>query len=478
MNSKQSYQIDTRNPMSVINLIDSGEAHGKNSLVLSLIALGGVFVDAYDFSSLSIGTIQLQHEMHLAGWELGLISSAMAFSAVFGALVGGHFVDKIGRLKMFLLDLYFFVISAVGASLAPNLAILIFFRLMMGLGAGLDFPVALSFVAEFSPAKIRGRFVNLSYVNWYIAAIAGYLFTYIVYELGAGNNLWRYAVGFGAVPALIILVLRYKYMEESPMWAAHRRKSQDVINILKKSLNVERVEDLSVGELSMTPHSSTRNFRQIFSSRYAMRTLLASSIAFTQSIEYFAVIFYLPIIAQMLFGHRLLYAILGGMFFSFFGVIGSISQAWICDRTGIRKLALVGYAIAGVSLPIIGLAHGFGLLPLAAVFVSLFLLGHSLGPGPQGMAMAALSFPTMLRGSAIGWTQGMLRVGSIVGSFAFPLLLGAVGFNATFQLLMLAPLAGGLVTLLIRWEPIGKPIEEEWCQSQEMELEPVTDGKV
>ncbi len=284
MSFKHTYHIDSGKPMTVINLIDSGEARGKKSLILSLIALGGVFVDAYDFSSLSIGTIQLQRQMHLAGWELGLISSAMAVSAVFGALVGGDFVDRIGRLKMFLLDLYFFVISAIGASLAPDLGILLFFRLMMGLGAGLDFPVALSFVAEFSPAKIRGRFVNLSYVNWYIAAIIGYLFTYAVYQLGAGSNLWRYAVGFGAVPAVIILVLRYKYMEESPMWAAYRGKSQDVVNILKKSLNVEKVVDLSEDSVVMSSDSE-RHFRRIFSPRYALRTFLASSIAFTQSIE-------------------------------------------------------------------------------------------------------------------------------------------------------------------------------------------------
>ncbi len=180
----------------------------------------------------------------------------------------------------------------------------------------------------------------------------------------------------------------------------------------------------------------------------------------------------------MLFGHRLLYAILGGMFFSLFGVLGSVLQAWVCDRTGIRKLALIGYMIAFISLPAIGLAHGFGLLPVAAVFVALFLFGHSLGPGPQGMAMAALSFPTMLRGSAIGWTQGMLRVGSIVGSFAFPLLMSRVGFNTTFEFVALAPLAGGLVTLLIRWEPIGKSVEEEWFQSHDMELEPLTDSKM
>jgi MFS family permease len=150
-----------------------------------IIALGGVFVDAYDFTSLGIGAIQLRHEFHLTATEVGALSSTMAFSALFGALVGGYFVDKLGRKRMFLLDLWFFVFSAIGAALAPNLAVLLAFRLLMGLGVGLDFPVAMSFVAEFSNRANRGRFVNLSYLNWYLAAIVGFIASWIGYVLGA-----------------------------------------------------------------------------------------------------------------------------------------------------------------------------------------------------------------------------------------------------------------------------------------------------
>ena len=114
-------------------------------------------VDAYDFTSLGIGAIQLRHEFHLTATEVGALSSTMAFSALFGALIGGYFVDKLGRKRMFLLDLWFFVFSAIGAALAPNLVVLLAFRLLMGLGVGLDFPVAMSFVAEFADRAHRGR---------------------------------------------------------------------------------------------------------------------------------------------------------------------------------------------------------------------------------------------------------------------------------------------------------------------------------
>lgn len=187
-----------REPSDVVRLVEAKAEHAtakeersakRMNLLVVAIALGGVFVDAYDFTSLGMGVIQLRSQFHLSASEVGLLSATMAVSAVFGAGFGGYFVDKLGRRRMFLLDLYFFVISAVAAALAPNLWVLGVARLMMGLGVGLDFPVALSFVAEFSTRLKRGSYVNASYVNWYTAAILGFAASFVGYAAGAGPNL-------------------------------------------------------------------------------------------------------------------------------------------------------------------------------------------------------------------------------------------------------------------------------------------------
>jgi MFS transporter, putative metabolite transport protein len=463
--------IIIRSASDVSGIVDAGIDHSdpiaqrrarRKTLLVMVIALGGVFVDAYDFTSLGIGTIQLRHEFHLSAAAVGLLSATMAFSAMFGALFGGYFVDKLGRKDMFLLDLWFFVISAIGAALAPNLTILILFRLLMGLGVGLDFPVALSFVVEFCDRARRGLFVNSSYVNWCLAALVGFAATYIGYVLGAGENLWRIAVGFGAVPALILLVLRYRYMLESPLWVAHQGDLAAAAAILRKTrkLDVEVAPD-AVQEPPQRPQSMLEAARNIFSPRYRPRAILSAVISCVQSIEYYAVIFYLPVISQLIFGPSLLNAILGGAIFNAVGLVGSVFQARVCDRLGLRPLALGGAALTAVSLCGIALGHALGSLVLQAIMLAAFMLGHTTGPGPQGMAYAALSFPTPIRGSAVGWAQGMLRVGSIVGFLFFPMVLAACGFTTTFALLAAAPLIIAAVTLIIRWEPIGVDIEAE-----------------
>ncbi len=387
----------------------------------------------------------------------------MAVSALFGALFGGYLVDKFGRKEMFLLDLWFFVIAAIGAALAPNLWVLIGFRLLMGLGVGLDFPVALSFVVEYCDRARRGLFVNSSYVNWYLAALVGFGASYIGYVLGAGTNLWRVAVGFGAVPALILIILRYKYMLESPLWIAHQGDLKSAAEILRRTrnLNVEVAPEVESAPATRLSSSLIRNVRVLFSGHYRPRAILSAIIGCFQSIEYYAVIFYLPVISGFILGKGLLDAILGGVIFNLVGLAGSIFQARVCDRTGIRPLTIWGAGLTTVALIGVAAGHAVGSTILIAIMLAAFMLGHTIGPGPQCMAYAALSFPTPIRGTAVGWAQGMLRVGSILGFLFFPMMLAAFGFTATFALLAAAPLIIAIAALIIRWEPIGVDIEAE-----------------
>ncbi|GAA4387451.1 MFS transporter [Tsukamurella soli] len=441
----------------------TGWSARSKSVRIMFLALGGVFVDAYDFSSLSIGTVQLQHEFGLSSTSVGLLSASMAVSALVGAFTGGHLVDRLGRRRMFVLDLWIFVIAALGCAFAPNTAILVAFRLVMGLGVGLDFPVALSFVVEFCRRSKRGLFVNSSYVNWYLAALVGFAVTLVGYLVIDNALLWRVAVGFGAVPALLLIYFRRRYLEESPLWAAHQGDLPAAAEILRRTreMNVQVAPDAATPTTALTPTSITYAARRLFSDRYRPRAVLAAVIGGLQSIEYYAVIFYLPVISEVIFGKGILNAILGGAIFNGIGLIGSLVQAAVCDRTGIRPLALWGSIGSAAALVGVACGHAVGSVGLEAGMLALFMLAHTIGPGPQGMAYAALSFPTRIRGLAIGWGQGMLRLGSVCGFVVFPIMLSTCGFSCTFVALALAPAGIAAVVALIRWDPIGRDVEAD-----------------
>lgn len=438
-----------RSIRDVHRIIDERPA-SRNAWLIVLIALGGVFVDAYDFTSLGIGVPQLKAAFHLSPFEVGSVTATMAFGALLGAFWGGYLTDKVGRYKMFMLDLILLVVAALGAALSFNLWMLLAFRLMLGVGVGLDFPVALSFIAEFVSEKRQGANVNLWQVMWYVAASATGVVVLPFYLAGAGDNLWRIAVGFGAVPALAILLLRFRFMNESAVWAAHQMGLDEAARILSKTYGIK-----VTAETKTVAPKPKLNAMEIFSPRYRMNTLIASIICVTQSMEYFAVGFNLPSISSTIFGTDFKFAILGTICFNLFGIAGGGLGVFVTSRLGSRRMAIFGYILVIVAL--LGIYLGSGSLPVyvIGVLIGLFIFGHSFGPGAQGMTMATLSFPARIRGSGAGWGQTMVRVGSICGFYFFPLLMAALGFRLMMLVLILVPLTGLIAAITIRWRPAG-----------------------
>ncbi|MHB1304078.1 MAG: MFS transporter [Acidiphilium sp.] len=454
LDQNHSGSVVLRSVADVRRFIDNRPG-SRGSILIVMIALGGVFVDAYDFTSLGIGVVQLKSEFHLSPLALGSVTAMMAFGAFLGALWGGYFTDRVGRLRMFLLDLLFLVVAAIGAALSVNLVMLLAFRFLMGVGVGLDFPVALSFIAEFVAEKRKGGNVNLWQVMWYVAASCTGLVVLPFYLAGAGADLWRIAVGFGAVPALVILLLRIRYMSESALWAAQNVGLDEAARILGKTYGVSVTVAPEVRATASVAAKPRLDFREIFAPTYRMRTLLVSIICATQSMEYFAVGFNLPAISTRLFGTDFIYAILGAILFNLFGIVGAGIGVGVTRRLGVRRIATIGYVLVIASLLL--LYAGGPHLPLSAtaLLIGLFIFGHAFGPGAQGMTMATLSFPTRIRGIGTGWGQGMVRVGSIVGFYFFPVLVAAIGFRSMMLALVLVPLLGLLAAILVPWEPVG-----------------------
>src|ERR1700730_11717332 len=98
-----------RSAKDVVALVNAGVGKGPSFWVL-LIALGGVLTDAYDLISFGIGVPQVTSEFDLSPRGVGTLSASLSFGAILGAWFGGYFIDKIGRLRMFMLDLVFFVV--------------------------------------------------------------------------------------------------------------------------------------------------------------------------------------------------------------------------------------------------------------------------------------------------------------------------------------------------------------------------------
>ncbi|WP_019546540.1 MFS transporter [Streptomyces sulphureus] len=441
--------------------------------IFAVLGLVSVFTDAYDLGSLGIGIDQMAAEWDLSSFQVGSVSAVIAIGALLSTFLGGYLADRTGRFKVFVIASAILVVTPIGSALAPNFETMLVFRFLMGVGTGLDLPVAFSLMVEFLNTRRKGTWVNLWQPLSSVATMSGALAALVVKFAGAEDQLWRWSVGIGAVPVFIVLLVRLKYAEESPMWAAQHRGLAEAGRIVERVYQVPvRVVPPSgrgAGDDSAATDAAPMRKRRrrprttdIFRRPFRARTTLASVIAGTQSLQYYAIGFYSPVIAGLLFGDNLNAIVLATVIVHTFALVSGVLQGAITNRMGLWRLATIGYVIVAVSLLILSALgdDGWDNMPLLPVLlVGMLMFGHAFGPGPQSKTMATLSYPTEYRSLGSGWAETMGRIGSILGLFLFPVLLDTVGQSLTMLLLASAPVAALIALFCIRWEPIGQDVE-------------------
>lgn len=451
----------------VIALVNSGTLRPRRPRLMLAVALGSIFVDGWDLGSFGLGAAQIKQDFELGtgNWgsdSLPFVSASVLVGALIGGLVGGWLTDRVGRYRMMIINLLLLVVAAVAAGVAPNIESFVVFRFLMGLGVGLDVPVALAFIAEFSAVSAKGRNVNFAQVMSTGASAVVFLSAYLLHAVGVDHGLWRWAIALGAVPALIVLALRYFASVESPMWVARHGSIDDAAEILRQSYWIDG--DIVVTDKARTepraPRARLSDLRQLFGAPYTARTTLISVLVIAQAVEFYAISLYTPTILTQLFGAGHLTAVL--LMSAAANVVGALG-AYLCTRlvqhTGIRRLAMLGYIGTAVTLGSIAGFYGALAAGAAAVLIATFYFLHNLGPGYAGTAMGTLSYPTEIRGMAGGYTQAITRVGGIIGAYAFPVLTSAHGQRFTIGAIVAAPLIAIVTLLVIRWDPIGQDLD-------------------
>jgi len=461
-----------RHAADVSSLVNTG-AHTRNHAGIIIgIALGGVFLDAYDLGALAFGIKDITREFHLTPAGTGMVASAITFGAIVGAFFGGYLTDKIGRYRVFMADMFFFVVAALACAFAPNEWVLAAARFVMGLGVGIDLPVAMAFLAEFS--RLRGRGNKAASIamwcpTWYAAISISYLLVLLLYGVlpsGHTDWLWRLILGFGAVPALAIIAIRSRYMSESPVWAANQGDLDGAARILRRSYGINaQAAPAADRQPSARVHSARwSNYATLLKGIYLRRTVLATVIAVASSFAYNAVAFGLPVIISSFLAQSMLTTILASLglnlLFAFVG--GLIAVRWV-PRFGAWNMTVLGYTLqlaALIGLGLIGRPTSGMDAGLAIAMLALFLFGQGVGPGSHSMTFASLSYPTSLRGVGVGFNQTLMRASSTLSLFLFPVLAALLG-TGVFWVIALAPLAGLAALLSIRWEPSGYDVDAE-----------------
>jgi len=440
----------------------------------------GVFLDGFDLFVMSIALPLIIVQFTATPLEQGIVASAAVVGAIFGALIGGRLCDRFGRKKVFLIDLLVFVAFAVLSAYAWNIESLILFRFLLGVGIGADYPVCASYVSEFMPKRIRGRMLIAAFsfqaVGIFAAAAVG-LFILAVYP---SESAWRWMMVAGAVPALLILVLR-RGLPESARWHIQRKEWKLAVGVvrymipdfkLSKSVRPPVAEAVQEKPENVPAwHAHLDSYIELFSKKNLRRTILITVPWFFMDFAFYGVGIFTPIlIAAMIGTDGTGLNFIAQDFFSseytvvldVFLVIGFMLNILFIERIGRIRLQLAGFIGMAAGMFILALSQSGSQTIIALAFVGfgLFNLLMNWGPNATTFLLPAELFPTRLRATAHGLASAVAKVGAVCGILFVPLMKAAAGVQATVIIIGVICIVAFIVTWLTRIDMTGRSLED------------------
>jgi putative MFS transporter len=418
-----------------------------------LLLIGGaVFVDAYNVVVLTPALSQISLIFHLTTILVTAIGVAVIIGTGIGALVSGYFVDKIGRRTIFIMDLVFFVIIAGLSAISINGYMLFILRLLVGIGVGLDYPIASSYLAEFVPVKSRGKFMAYDILFFPIGALAAILIGYWLLGIG-GLDAWRYMVASAIIPALIIAIARLG-SPESPRWLLEQKRVDEAISVIEKI--IER--PLTDEEKRLVKAAKVEAYKNTYYKE--LLTKFPKNAAFV-AIWYtgYQIAFVATGVLSSLFASSLKIPIeTASALFWIENIISILIIAYTIDKLGRKPMSALGWIGSIVTfLALIFMSSTSSKLTLLIIYSLLALFLNF--QGGLHLGLSAELAPTRIRGTIEGWKQGVSRIiAASFSTFIFPLMT----FEGSLYIMMIAAIIGLVVTILMLPETKGKSLEELW----------------
>jgi AAHS family 4-hydroxybenzoate transporter-like MFS transporter len=430
-------------PLAVANLseiIDGREIGAFQKRVVALCA-AIAFVDGIEGQLAGYIAPALRQDMGLSPSELGVFLAAGPLGLFFGGLFIAPLADRLGRRPILIACVTLFGICSLLTATSTSLLMLDGFRFLTGLGVGGALANSISLTAEYSPLRRRSLMVAIMLLGFITGSAAvGLISSQIVPVLG-----WRSVLVVGGVLSLLLVPFLYFTLPESIRFLAAREGSKDevvrLVNRVDPSLIMDRDTRVVIGEL----HEDSVSVAALFRDGRARTTLLLWTVYFLSLLTLYLMSSWLTTHVRDL-GFAVSVSILVGTLFQVGGVFGTFF-GWMVDRLGAGLTIVSAYATGAVAIVCIGLAGAS--LPLLVVTVLLAGFGI-IGGQSATNALAAISYPTQIRSTGVGWATGIGRIGSIIGPTLAGVIVQATGSTESiFFLAVIPPLCACLAGFVL-----------------------------
>ena len=409
----------------------------------------GIFLDGYDLSIIAVALLLLKPDWHLSAVVTGLLGAATLAGAALGGLIGGRIADLFGRKVLYLIDIAAFLIAALLSGIAWDVTSLIIFRVLLGIGVGMDYPLSSSYIAEFMPKAQRGSGLSWAFGLFMVGTTSSAVVGLAL--LQTGPDAWRWMFISGAVPALAVLWLR-RNLPETPRWYIAHNRPEVAIQVLQSmSPNVDAQSLREALQRQAPEPVQMRAWATLFAPQWLGRTLLVVIPWMMVDVSAYGLIVYLPILLEGFGIHSHTDALLWNVLFDLIALCGIASLALGTRRIGRVFPQLAGFALNAFFLGVLGLVALYMQPPIWLLIVTIFgyTFFNNFGPATTTWLLPVEIFPTDLRASAHGLATACSRVAAATSVFLLPSVHAAVGNGWLMLILAATALVGLLVTLLL-----------------------------
>ncbi len=342
----------------------------KSIVLISLIVALGGFLMGFDASVISGVVKFLEPEFNLTKLELGWAVSSLTLTATFAMMLAGPLSNRYGRKRLLSFAAILYAISAIFSALAPSFLLLVIARMIGGFGVGMSLILAPMYIAEISPAKMRGRMVSFNQLNIVLGISVAFFTNYLILKLGQsdfewakslklGEHNWRWMLGLEALPAVIYFFALF-VVPKSPRWLMMKGRFDEALQSLKTTRSEEKakqeIEEVKQSILSKT-QSTKVPFKELF--KPAMRFVLGIGIvvAILQQITGInSVFFYAPMIFEQS-GIGTDASFSQAIYVGLINLVFTIIAISLIDKLG-RK-PLLSFGVAAIAIFMFVLSYGF-----------------------------------------------------------------------------------------------------------------------
>jgi MFS family permease len=419
-------------------------------------------------------------EFHLSATEQGLFGAMSLFGILIGASALGGLADRFGRKNMFIAEMVLFVICLVLVSVSPSFPWLLLSMFGLGLALGCDYPTAHLIISESIPSNVRGRLVLSAFAFQAVGALVGTAVGLLILRSRESLADWRWMYACAIIPAVLVLIGRF-FIPQSAQWlllqgkvAEAERETETLLHRVPpypKEVVLKARGPEQVGQ----PQEHRSAFAVIWSRPWRRATILAAVPWFLQDLGTYGIGMFTPIILSAVIGvtsehprnlaeviqHDMVGA-RGAALIDVLLIVGMVCAVVLADRVGRIRLQIVGFLGCAVGLFLAALSlYCADPLRMVLIFAGfmLFNLMTNLGPNAMTYLLAGEVFPTRLRGSGAGFAASFAKVGAVLTSFLFPILLVDLGAATLLSILVGTSLLGALVTWRFAIETRGINLE-------------------